>query len=180
MLKQIEMRRSVRKYLDQAVEEEKLLYLLESARVSPSGNNTQPWHFIVIKSNEMREKIAEVCHHQKWMVSAPVYIVCVADMEPRSKGKTDFKVDENSPESELKQIIRDTAIAAEHIVLEAENQGLGTCWIAWFTQAEIREALKIPGDKYVVAVLTVGYPAVIPQPTPRKKIEEIVRYETWK
>jgi nitroreductase len=180
MLEEIVSRRSIRKYIDnKPVEEEKITELIESARLAPSGSNTQPWHFIVVKSDSMRQKVSEVSHNQKWMMSAPVFIVCVADVRFRIKEDVDLIIDENSPDPEVKQIIRDTSIAIEHVVLSAENLGLGTCWVAWFTQDEIRPVLNIPSDKYVVAVITLGYPDESPKARPRKNLEDIIHYENW-
>lgn len=121
MLEQIKIRRSIRKYLDKPVDDDKIIQILESARVALSGSNTQPWHFIIVKSEITRQKLAEVSHNQKWMKSAPVFIICVADIRVRIKDNIEISLDENSPHQELKQIIRDTSIAIEHIVLEAEN-----------------------------------------------------------
>ena len=56
-MKEIQTRRSIRKYTDQKVEDEKILSLLESARLAPSGSNTQPWNFIVITDQEVKEKL---------------------------------------------------------------------------------------------------------------------------
>jgi len=179
MLQVIETRRSVRKYADRPVEDEKLRCLLESARLAPSGSNTQPWSFIVVKSEETRSRLAQVSHRQEWMLSAPVFIVCVADMSSRLENKDGVFLDENSPEPELKKVIRDTSIAVENMVLEAENQGLGTCWVAWFVQEEIRPVLGIPSDKYVLAVITLGYAAERPKARPRKRLEDIIHYEKW-
>lgn len=83
MLKEIENRRSVRKYLNKKVEKEKLVQLLESARLAPSGSNTQPWTFLIIESEDMKEKLSIADHHQKWMMTAPIFIVCVADIRYR-------------------------------------------------------------------------------------------------
>ena len=179
MLEQIKNRRSIRRYLDKPVDDEKIMRLLESARLAPSGDNTQPWHFIVIKSEEVRQKLVKVSNNQKWMLTAPVFIVCVADIRTRIGDSMEMLLDENSPQLELKQIIRDTSIAVEHIVLEANNLGLGTCWVAWFTQEEIRSVLNIPSDKYVVCLLTLGYASESPKERPRKKIEEMIYYENW-
>lgn len=179
MIKEMENRRSIRAYTDQPVEEEKILQLLESARVAPSGSNTQPWHFIIVKEESSRRKLSELSHNQKWMFSAPIFIVCVADIHCRIKEDVAIVLDEDSPHQELKQIIRDTSIAIEHMVLEADHQGLDTCWVAWFTQDAIRPILNIPSDKYVVAILTVGYGNEAPEARPRKTLEEIVHYETW-
>jgi len=179
MLKQIENRRSIRKYLKREVEKEKLFQLLESARVAPSGSNTQPWLFIIIESAETKEKLSIADHNQKWMIEAPVFIVCVADIRCRISMDTKIQLDENSCEPELKQIIRDTAIAMEHILLEAENLGLATCWTAWFEQDDIRPILDIPDDKYVCGIITLGYGDEEPKQRPRRPIEEMVRYEKW-
>lgn len=179
MIREIETRRSIRKYKDQPVEEEKLQQILESARLAPSGSNTQPWHFIVVKTERSRKKLAEKSHNQHWMVTAPVFIVCVADIRSRVNEDVSLVLNENSPQHEVKQIIRDTAIAAEHIVLAAENLGLGTCWIAWFNQADIRPVLNIPPDKYVLSIITVGYADEQPKARPRKKSEDIIHHEVW-
>jgi nitroreductase len=127
----------------------------------------------------MKQQLAEISHNQKWMAAAPVHIVCVADVRCRIGGNEKIYLDENSPEIEVKQIIRDTSIAVEHIVLEAESLGLGTCWIAWFEQKEIRPVLNIPSDKYVLCILTVGYPDEKPAARPRRKLGDIVHYESW-
>jgi nitroreductase len=179
MMKQIERRRSIRKYSDKPIEDEKIIQLLEAARLAPSGDNTQPWRFIVVKSEATRQSLAKASHNQKWMLSAPVFIACVADIRCRIKENVEISLDDNSPLKELKKVIRDTSIAIEHMVLEADNQGLGTCWVAWFTQEEIKPILNIPSDKYVVCILTLGYADETPKARPRKKLEEILHYEKW-
>lgn len=178
MIKEIEERRSIRKYKNIQVEEEKIREILESGRIAPSGSNTQPWHFIVIKSEEMRKKVSYVCHDQKWMLQAPVFIACVADIRCRIK-EGDISINEKSSENEVKLIIRDTSLAIENMMLQASEAGLGTCCVAWFTEKEIRPVLNIPDDKYVVAVITVGYADEQPKMRPRKLLEEIVHYEQW-
>jgi len=178
-MKQIEIRRSIRNYLDKPIDDEIVIQLLESARLAPSGSNTQPWHFIIVKSELGKQKLAEVSNNQKWMLSAPVFIVCVADIRSRIKDDVNISLDEESPQQELKQIIRDTSIAIEHIVLEAINLGLGSCWVAWFVQEEIRPILNISADKYVVGIITLGYTNETPKARPRKKLGDIIHYENW-
>ncbi|TGE38865.1 nitroreductase [Desulfosporosinus fructosivorans] len=179
MIKEIEMRRSIRNYMNRPVEDEKIIKVLESARLAPSGDNTQPWHFIVVKSELIRQELAVISNNQKWMLSAPVFIVCVADIRSRIEEDVDISLNENSPQEELKQIIRDTSISIGHILLEADNLGLGTCWVAWFIQEGIRPVLNIPTDKYVVGIITLGYADEKPKARPRKKLEELVHYENW-
>ena len=155
------------------------MHLLDAARLAPSGNNTQPWNFIIVRSNATKSKIALVDHNQTWMIQAPVHIVCVADIGVRIQNSTEMSLQEESPMEELKQIIRDTAIAAEHIILSAESIGLSTCWTAWFKQNDIRLILGIPSDKYVVCVITVGYSEEAPRPRPRKDLESLLHFEKW-
>ena len=177
MIEAVRTRRSVRKFTGRDVEDEVVLQLLESARLAPSGHNTQPWRFIVVRSPEAKRALAKAAHGQSWMEAAPVFIVCVADVRCRIQDEPGLEVNETSPQFALKQVIRDTAIAVEHAVLEAE--ALGTCWVAWYEQADVRPILGIPADKFVVAILPLGYPAETPGERPRKKLDEIVMFEKW-
>ncbi|WP_234121982.1 nitroreductase family protein [Clostridium hydrogenum] len=177
MINEIQMRRSIRNYINKTVENEKIVEILESGRLAPSGDNTQPWHYIVVKSKVMKQKIMEASHNQKWMLTAPVFIISVADV--RCRIKKGISINDNSPENEVKRIIRDTSISTGYMLLQANNLGLGACWVAEFTQEEIRPILNIPSDKYVVGVITVGYPNEAPSPRPRKVFDDIVHYEFW-
>lgn len=176
----IKARRSIRKYKSTKVPDEVVLKLLDSARLAPSGNNLQPWQFIVVTEPELKKEFQAANHDQEWISSAPLLMVCVADLKSRVKDPAVIKIDENSPDLEVKKIIRDTAIATQHIVLTAEELGLGTCWLAWFDQKDIRPIFGIPEDKYAVAVITVGYADESPKPKPRKDLDEIVHYEKWR
>nr|WP_322786219.1 nitroreductase family protein [Propionispira raffinosivorans] len=174
-----EKRRSIRKYLPRDVEDDKILQLMESARLAPSGSNTQPWRFVIVKNEKIKQKLPRAAHNQNWMLSAPVMIACIADGTSRIDEYAELNFDEQSPREELKQMIRDTSIAVGYLLLEATNIGLGSCWVAWFTQNEIRPILDIPSDKYVVGVITLGYAAEQPAPRPRKNLSELVHYEKW-
>ena len=178
MLKEIKSRKSTRKYKDTPVSEEQVIQLLESARLAPSGTNTQPWNFIIVRDEDNREEIAKICGGQMWMTTAPVYIVCVADIRSRVK-EEGLYIDEKTDTRDVKAIIRDTAIAITHILLEAEALGLSTCWIAHLNQADLRPALDMPNDKYIVGVITVGYSDEDRRPTPRRNLESMIRYEKW-
>lgn len=179
MIESIQHRRSIRKYTSEPINPEKLEIVLEAGRLAPSGNNKQPWTFIVVQSEKQREAVMEACHHQTWMMTAPTFIVAVADMAARVETKPGLYLDESSPHWELKRAIRDTAIATENILLEADAQGLGTCWVGYFVQSEIRPVLGIPDDKFVLAVIPIGYPAEQPAARPRRPLSEIVRWEKW-
>ena len=179
MIESIRHRRSIRKFTSDPIDPEKLEAVLEAARLAPSGNNKQPWTFIVVQSEQQRLAVMEACHRQTWMITAPAFIVAVADISARVETKPGLYLDENSPDWELKRAIRDTAIATENILLEADAQGLGTCWVGFFVQSEIRPVLGIPNTRFVLGVIPIGYPAERPPARPRKPLSEIVRYEKW-
>ena len=179
MIETIQKRRSIRKYKDQPVDDDTLLKILDCGRMAPSDSNTQPWNFIVVRSDEMRAKISDVSHKQDWMMGAPVFIVCVADIRVTTTDTGPMEINEETPGIGPKQIILDTAIAAENMVIAAESLGLGTCWVSWYIQDEIRPVLGIPNDKYVVAIITLGVPDQEPKQRPRRSLTEVVRYERW-
>ena len=178
MLEIIRNRRSVRSYLPQDVSDELVMKLLDAAHLAPSGHNVQPWTFIVIRDESIKGQIAEVDHQQQWMLEAPVFIAVVAD--PRARGATDPGIcNEYSDLPELKPVIRDTAIAIDHMILMAEELGLSTCWTGWYKQDDMKRVLGVPEDRYVVGVVTVGYGAEHPDARPRKDLAELIMYEKW-
>lgn len=163
----IQERRSIRKYQSTPIEEEKLTKVLEAARLAPSAANGQNWKFIVVKDETTRNKIAEAAGGQSFVAEAPVVIVACGT-EPSQVmlcGQYRYSVD--------------LSIAVTHILLEAYELGLGTCWLGKFEEDKVKELLNIPEGVRVVAVTPLGYPAENPTPRPRKKLEEIVSYEKY-
>ena len=112
-------------------------------------------------------------------MTAPVFIVCAADLKSRMENTEGIYLDENDPLPETKLIIRDCAIAVENMILQAQHLGLSTCWTAWFEQRDMKEAAGLAGDIYVSGVLCVGYADEAPAARPRRSFEEVVHYETW-
>lgn len=144
ILPEILNRRSIRKYKSIEVTNKQISDLILAASLAPSGSNEQSWDFIVVKSKEMKEKICELDHNQKWMLQAPVFIVCV--------GKSSYRKDES-----MERTIRDSAIAITHILLQAQHMGLSTCWTGWYEQDEMRNLLGLTDKDYVTGIITVGY-----------------------
>jgi len=179
ILPEINTRRSIRKYKDKPVEEHLIRELIEAAILAPSGSNTQPWHFIIVRDEKVKQEVIAADHYQQWMFKAPVLIACVSDIECRIKDSQALRVDEKSSEEEVKQIVRDSAVAIENLLLQAEHLGLGTCWTAWFEQKEMKAALRVPDNKYVCGVICVGYADEMPSKRSRKAFEDIVHYEVW-
>lgn len=179
VIEAIRDRRSIRKYKADKIKDEDILQIIEAARLAPSGSNTQPWKFIIIKNEATKKKIVEVDHKQKWMLTAPVFIVCVSDIRTRIEDVDLESFWEDSPQPELKLVIRDTAIAISYMLLEAQHLKLGTCWTGWYEQEKMRKVLELPEYLYVSGVITLGYADEKPEMRPRKSLDEIVRYEKW-
>jgi len=178
LLKVIRERKSVRNFdPNRPVEEEKLRTILEAARLAPSSNNTQPWHFVVVRDEKTRDMIAGAAPlgaaTNKWMRLAPVIIVCC--------GKEDVLYHKSAGRLFDKDFFKiDIAIAVEHIVLTAKELGLGTCWAGWFDERKIKNILRIPSGTHVIALLPVGYPkGAWPAAKKRKSMDEIVSFEKF-
>ena len=152
----IKKRRSIRRYKDTPVPKEKIMKMLEAARIAPSAGHRQPWHFIVVEDKEAIKKLAK----SDWAADAPVMIVGLADQEASANW-----------------CLNDHGIAFEHIVLAATDLGLGTCWMGQSNREDlVRGLLGIP-DKYKVVALTpVGVPDETPGPKERKSLDEIVSW----
>jgi len=163
-------RRSIRKYGDRPVEDEKLQAVLEAARLAPSWANRQCWTFIVVKDQATREAVAATLEKnpaQKASATAPVLIVACADPEQSGKKK------------DQDYYLVDIGICLQQLCLEAWNQGLGTCWIGLFDEDKIRPILGVPDNIRIVAMTPLGYPAVYPDERGRKALKEIVFHEKW-
>jgi nitroreductase len=171
----IQARRSTRRFKEDQVSDEDINAVLEAARWAASGDNSQPWKFIVIKNKETMEQIVEAIPYkkfQKFLKNAPVLIVALADTR-----KSHWWV-------------LDVSLAVANLMLEAWARGLGTCFSAWYPTApdslvqNIKAMLEIP-DKWTIITMTpLGYPIDSPEeafrlPVTRKALEEIVCYEKF-
>jgi len=168
----VQGRRSIRRYLDKPVEREKILCCLETARVAPSADNVQPWRFLVIDIPETIERLARkafsgIYSISKFAAKAPVIIVILARLD----------IIANRIGKQIQNInfyLIDIGIAGEHIVLQAEELGLGTCWIGWFNARKTRKFLKIPRKYKIVSLMAMGYYEKKPsREKKRKRLEEI-------
>lgn len=160
-------RKSIRAYRPDGVEEEKLTRVLEAARLAPSASNRQEWKFIVVKNEATRKKLAATTYGQRFVGEAPVIIVACAT-ESRSImtcGQPAYTVD--------------LSIACTHLILEAWEQGLGTCWLGTFNEGEVKEILAIPDQVRVVTMMPLGYANEAGRPKTRKALSQIVCMERY-
>jgi nitroreductase len=163
----IRNRYSVRAYKPAPVEEEKLQKVLETMRLAPTATNNQAFQFLVIHTKGREEELRRI-YKRDWFTDAPL-VVCAcgipADNWVRKDGKNYNDVD--------------VAIAMDHLILAATNEGLGTCWIGAFDALAAKEVLGLPEGVEPIALTPLGYPASEPKAKKRKDLSELVRYEGW-
>lgn len=163
-LELLKSRRSIRKYKDQPVEEEKIQKCLEAARWAPSASNKQPWEFLIVKDEQVRKKLTELHPYAKFVGESPVVFIPLTN-----------------PEVHEKYHWADTALATLHYMIEAHSIGLGTCWagvIGASIESEIKELLGVPAHLNVLGLVATGYSNEEPTRT-RKELEELVHYEKY-
>jgi len=163
----IKSRRSIRLYQEKEIEKEKLDKVLEAARIAPSANNRQEWKFIVVKNRDMKERVANAASGQTFIGQAPIVIVaCATESQSiMTCGQPRYTVD--------------VSIAMSFMILQAQEVGLGTCWIGAFNEPSVKEILGIPDDIRVVAITPLGYPSQDIAARPRKEIEQIICFDKY-
>jgi nitroreductase len=176
-LELVKKRTSCRQYLEKDVPEEKINYCLSAAKHAPSACNKQPWRFIVVKDKELRDLICKKALlpglPMPWLQQVPVIVVVCA--------KTSFITHSfASILSGIKYHLIDIGIAGEHFVLAAETQNLGTCWIGWFKEKQVKKILSIPKNIKVLSLISLGYSADNTTSPKKKNIEEFTYRDTWK
>ena len=155
-------RRSIRAYRDKAVPREIIEEIIDTARLAPSANNTQPWEFIVVTDEGMRRRIAELTDYGKFIAQSGV---CVAVF---CKG--------------VKRYLEDGSAATENILVAAHALGLGGCWVAGYKKdyAEpVRELLGVPEGYQMVSLISLGYPAEQPEPHGKRDLSEVLHWERY-
>ena len=144
----IRIRESIRNYdPERPLTGEVLGRILDAGRLAPSACNYQPWKFLVISSPGMLEKV-RVCYHREWFRDAPHILVVAGSKDQAWKRSYDGY---NSVET-------DVAIAMTHLVLAAENEGVGTCWICAYDPSILRKALNLNENQLIFGITPLGYP----------------------
>ena len=147
-------RYSVRSFQNTPIKEEELNLILEAGRVAPTACNNQPQKIYVAKSEDARKKLASVC---RCTFDAPVILVVCYDRNRDWKNKL-------QPGYESGET--DAAIVCTHMMLQAFELGIGSCWVGYFNAQEVSEVLDLPEDIVVSALLPIGYPAENAAPLP--------------
>jgi nitroreductase len=209
--------RSIRKYSPEPVPDAKLKAALAAAQRAPSWENAQPWHFIVIRDQKVKDLVSEIAGGQRHVAKAPLVIACLGDTsawrkdnmrimlkELRDSGAMNvsdeviekvflanslFSPGLCSSSVQVARTVEAVATAVSFFLVEATNQGLGSCIIGAFGNeltgafperyAELRRLLNVPDRHMIVAFLTVGLPAEAPPPRPRRQIADMVSREKF-
>ncbi len=162
----IKKRRSVRKFLDKPVEDEKVMRLIEAANWCPTASNMQAYRFIIISDQKLKEELVRI-GGASFIKDAPLGILVVYSNETGNIEYQDY--------------IQSASAAIQNILLAACDMGLGTCWICDLPPKErLRELLGIPKNYDPIAYIALGYYDKLPEPAPRKHdIDELISYNSF-
>lgn len=158
----IRNRRSIRKYTDKKIPTEIIQKITTAALMSPASKRRNPWEFIVVEDDAMLQKLSESREHGSQMLAgAPLAIVVLAD-----RTKSDIWIE-------------DASIAATIIQLQAEDLGLGSCWIQIYEREKsanvsselyVKSLLNIPDEYSVLCLISIGYKGEEKQPHDLEKL----------
>lgn len=167
LLPEIQNRQSIRSFSPQPVEDAQLNRILEAGRIAPSAKNRQPWRFIVITEEGLRNKVKEAAFNQEHVGQAPVIIaLCSTNIDYRMpNGQYSYPID--------------ITFAASFMVIQAEHEGLGSCIITTFDETEIKELLTVPYSMKAVMLLLIGHTAEKSMKEPRKALQRISAVNHW-
>lgn len=146
VIKAIFERRSIRKYLPHKPEREKILKIIEAGIWAPSGHNNQPWRFVIIWSEEIKERLANLSIYSQMIKKAPVLIGVFLEKKSMYHQIKDHQ---------------SAGACLQNMMLAAHSLGLGTCWLGEILKNEdkVKEILGLPIEEYeMCALLAVGYP----------------------
>jgi len=155
-------RRSIRKYKNEPISDDVMHNILEAGRLSPSGGNKQPWHFIVVKDQKSKEAISH--KYSKFIEESDFTVV-------------GLYLPSESFNDRLSLI--DVTIALQSMVIAAQLQDVGSCWIGAFKEDDVKKVLNLPEEAKVVCLVSFGIPDESPAQRPKKAFNEIIHFEKW-
>lgn len=141
--------------MDKPVKREDIMTCLEAARLAPSACNAQPWKFIIVDDKALKEKLCEAAFSGVFFVNsfckkAPVIVAVISERQ-------NFLAKIGGVLRDIRYYLIDIGIACEHFILQAQELGLGTCWIGWFDENRTKDILGIPKNKKVDILIALGY-----------------------
>jgi nitroreductase len=164
--KMVEDRRSMRKYAETPVEEEKLQKILETANKAPSAGNLQAYEIFVVRNLEHRQALVIASWDQGFLAEAPVVLVFCAHPARAAEKYNERGIG--------LYCIQDATIACTFAMLAAKAQGLDTVWVGAFDEAAVSKIAHIPPNLRPVAMLPIGYAGRVPSIRPRRTLGDLV------
>lgn len=177
-LELVKKRESVRNYKEKSIPREKLEKCIEAARLAPSACNSQPWKFIIVDDPNLINEITKKVFHTVYSINkftreAGALIVVVSEKVSFQRKVAKFLKGTN-------YYLIDIGIACEHLILQATELGIGSCWIGWFHERRMKKLLDVPKGKKVDIVISLGYPKNTDlSKKDRKKMDEIISYNKF-
>jgi nitroreductase len=171
----VRKRRSTRKYLQKALPREIIDQCLEAAHLAPSACNAQPWYFIVVDDEKVKNELADIAFSGIYATNtfakkAPVLIVVLTN-------QSNYIAKMGSFFRNIKYSLIDIGIACDHLTLQAEELGVGTCWLGWFNEKGVKKFLNLPKSTKIDVMIGMGYPEkVFEKKKKRKSLEEIRQF----
>mgnify|MGYP000064705556 CR=1 FL=1 len=166
----LEKRRSVRDFLPRDVDIEIVTEIIGYANMAPSAGNLQSRDFIIVKDDHTKEELCEAALGQRFIMEAPICVVVCANLRRISPyGKRGREL----------YCIQDASASVDHILLASLDYNLGTCWVGAFHEERVSDILDLPYYARPVAIIPIGYPAVVPPAPPRMDIKKLIHLEKW-
>ncbi|HVQ00790.1 MAG TPA: nitroreductase family protein [Candidatus Thermoplasmatota archaeon] len=163
-------RQSVRSFTGRKIPDHIIYDIILHAHQAPSAGNLQARDFITVDDPEIKRKLCQAALNQEFLIEAPVDIVVCANLSRiKPYGKRGREL----------YCIQDSAAAVDHIILLAVEYGLATCWVGAFNEAEVAAILNLPDHIRPVAIIPLGYPQNMPQPTSRIDVKKLTHTNQW-
>ncbi len=162
-------RHSIRSYqADMPVDEAKLHAILEMACAAPSAGDLQAYRIVVVRNLAERQALANAAQQQAFIAQAPVCLVFCADP---ARSATRF-----GERGASLYALQDTTIAAAYAQLATVAAGMGSTWVGYFDEQQIGKLLDLEQGLRPIALMSIGYPAELPEVSARRRMNEVVHY----
>jgi nitroreductase len=167
----VRTKRMVRRFEPRPLAPEHLLRIVDAGRHAGSSKNQQLWDFVVVENREQLQRLAEVGAFAAHLAGAAAAIGLVTP-DPRAPGAS-------------LSLVWDSGLAAQNMMLEAWELGVGSCPVTVYEQDIVRDALGLPADRWCGYLLSLGYPADPadltrpPKAGGRRPLDDVLHRERW-
>jgi nitroreductase len=166
----IQKRRSIREYRNEPILPDLVARILNAANLAPSAGNLQAFDIYIVESLEKRRELAAAANGQDFIVASPISLVFCANpvrnqWRYKARGENLYST-------------QDATIACTYAMLAATELGIGTVWVGAFSDNAVLEVLGNPQGLKPVAILPLGYPVRVPDPKPRRSLDDLVHVIT--